>query len=197
MRRLLACLLTLVASGASAQDNMYAGLGFGEFDYQEEYTDPVLGVMVGDSVSSYKIFGGFEFNDYFAIEISYGKTDSIVSSGSGVDAIAGPYFYQLDLEYTKTALRAVGQLPIGDFVLLGGLGYFSSDGDVDEYFDVACCGQFGNEGSLSDDGMLAQLGVEWRFGRFGTRYALRLEYETWDMTSVDANTVGLAFSYGF
>ena len=45
--------------------------------------------------------------------------------------------------------------------------------------------------------MTALLGVEWRFGRFGTRYGLRLEYEWWDIDAVSTSAVGLAFSYGF
>jgi hypothetical protein len=175
---------------------MYVGLGYGEFDYEEQFVDPILG-QVSDSVPSYKLFGGFEFNDHLAIEISYGKTDSIVKSAS-VDVFPfGNIDYQLDMEFTKTALRAVGQLPLDSVVLLASLGYFSADGDVDEFIGTECCGAEASEGSLSDDGMMAQLGVEWRFGRFGARYGLRLEYEWWDMSDVDTSTVGLAFTYGF
>jgi hypothetical protein len=178
-----------------AQENIYAGIGYGEFDYEEQFVDPVLG-RVADTVAAYKIFGGFEFNDYFSIEMSYGKDESIVQSGPAFFPGAGSGIYQLDMEFTKTALRAIGQLPLEPVVLMAGLGYFSTDGDVDEFFFTACC-QFANELATNDNGMMAQLGVEWRFGRFGARYALRLEYEWWDMSEVDASTVGLAFSYGF
>jgi hypothetical protein len=196
MRLLLACLLSLVAWGAAAQENIYAGLGFGEFSYEEQFTDANFG-KVSETVSAYKLFGGFEVNDYFAVEVSYGKDDSIVRSTTGFSPQFGEVFYQFDLEYTKTALRAVGQLPFESIALLGGLGYFSADGDLDELLVAECCGADALESSLSDSGMMALLGVEWRFGRFGARYALRLEYEWWDMSDVDASTVGLAFSYGF
>lgn len=196
MRRLLVCLMTLAASGVAAQENVYVGLGIGEFDYEEQFVDPILG-QVSDTVSAYKLFGGFEFNDYLAVEISYGKDDSIIDSESVVIPPFGNVFYRIDMEFTKTALRAVGQLPLDSIVLLAGIGYFSSEGDLEEFFDVETQGQFANEISLNDDGMTAMLGVEWRFGRFGTRYALRAEYEWWDMSEVDASTVGLAFSYGF
>jgi hypothetical protein len=195
MRRLLACLLVSIATNAHAQENMYVGFGYGQFDYEENFVDPLLG-QVSDSVPSYKLFGGFEFNEHVAVEISYGKDDSIIKSAPAFSLDCGSGTYQLDLEFTKTALRAVGQLPLGSIVLQAGAGYFSADGDIDQFFVGGPC-NFADESSLSDDGMMAQLGVEWRFGRFGARYALRLEYEWWDMSDVDASTVGLAFSYGF
>ena len=110
----------------------------------------------------------------------------------------GNVFYQVDIEFTRTALRAVGMLPLEPIVLMASLGYFSTDGDLDEFIALECCPPpFASESSLNDNGMMAQLGAEWRFGRFGARYAFRLEYEWWDMTDVDSSTVGLAFSYGF
>jgi len=44
---------------------------------------------------------------------------------------------------------------------------------------------------------MAQLGIEWRFGRFGTGFGVRLEYEWWDISDVDASTVGAGISYRF
>lgn len=197
MRRLAASLLAMLASGAAAQDNIYAGIGYGEFDYEEQFVDPLAG-QVADSVPAYKIFGGFEFNDYFALEMSYGKDESVVQSATTDIPPFGNVFYQVDIEFTKTALRAVGQLPLEPVFLLASVGYYSAEGDFDEFIILECCPPpLAAEGSLNDNGMMAQLGVEWRFGRFGSRYAIRLEYEWWDMSDVDASTVGLAFSYGF
>jgi hypothetical protein len=88
-------------------------------------------------------------------------------------------------------------LPFDSFVLLGGLGYFSASGDFAEYAVIECCGPETAAGSFEDDGMMAQFGVEWRFGRFGTSYGIRLEYEWWDLSGVDSSTLGLAFTYGF
>jgi hypothetical protein len=197
MRRVLACLLASMASVAGAQEGVYVGIGFGEFDFEETFVDPVFGRPVGDTVDSYKLFGGFEINQYFAIEVSYGKDDSSQQSVSTNIPPYGDVFYLLDIDFTKTAVRAVGQLPLGSVVLLAGLGYASTEEDVTEYFELECCGAGASSTSFSDDGMMAQLGVEWRLGRFGTRYAFRLEYEWWDIDGLDSSTVGLAFSYGF
>ena len=199
MRRLLAIVLASMVSVAGAQtESVYVGLGYGEFDFEEQFVNEVTGRPVADTVSSYKLFGGFEINQYFAIEVSYGKDDSSQQSTVTTVPPFGEVFYVIDVDFTKTAVRAVGQLPIGSsVVLLAGLGYFSADQDFAEFAQLECCGPVANSGSFSDDGMMAQLGVEWRFGRFGTRYGFRLEYEWWDMSDIDASTVGLAFSYGF
>ena len=197
MRRLLACLLASMVSVGHAQEGVYIGLGYGEFDFEEQFVDEVLGRPVSDSVSSYKLFGGFEINQYFAIEVSYGRDDSSQQSISTNFPSVGDVFYLVDIDFTKTAVRAVGQLPLDSVVLLAGLGYFSADQDFAEFAQLECCGPVSNSGTVSLDGMMAQLGVEWRFGRFGTRYGFRLEYEWWDMNEIDASTVGLAFSYGF
>jgi len=201
MRRVLACLLTLLASGAAAQENIYVGLGFGEFDYEEQFVDQVLG-QVSDSASTYKVFGGFGFNDYFAIEISYAKVEDIEQSGTmdNLSCGTGPCGVvnsQLGIEYTTTSLAAVGQLPLESVAFLGGLGYFSSSADFVQNYQTECCGSFADGGEINDNGMMAMVGIEWRFGRFGSRYAFRLEYEWWDMADVDTSAVGLGFSYGF
>lgn len=196
MRRTCLCLLACAATVAEAQESVYVGLGFGQYDYEEQFDDPILG-QVSDSVDSYKLFGGFELNDYFAIEVSYGKDDNIEQSGSGNFVGFGDVFYQVDIEYKKTAVRAVGMLPFESVVLLGGIGYFSAEADFSEFIATELQGSATGGGTINDDGLMAQLGVEWRFGRFGTRYGIRLEYEWWDQSDVDASTIGLALSYGF
>ena len=96
-----------------------------------------------------------------------------------------------------TNLSAVGQLPLEWGVLMAGLGYYSSENDFVEELMADCCGSITNGNSISDNGVSAMLGIEWRFGRFGTRYGVRLEYEWWDISSVDASAIGIGFSYGF
>jgi hypothetical protein len=196
MRRLLVCLFAFAGSLAEAQESIYVGLGFGQFSYEEEFLDPVFGT-VSDSVASWKLFGGFEVNDYLALEVSYGVDDSIEQSGSATILPFGDITAQLDIDLKKTSFKAVGRLPFDSFVLLGGLGYFSASGDFAEYAVIECCGTETAAGSFEDDGMMAQFGVEWRFGRFGTSYGIRLEYEWWDLSGVDSSTLGLAFTYGF
>lgn len=195
-RGLAALLCLLVAMPVLAQEGVYAGIGLGNFDYEEHMDDPFVG-KISDTVSSYKIFGGFEFNDYIAIEISYGKTGTIRKSGSRFSPTLGNVDATLKLDFTNTILMAVGQWPHDWGVLLGGLGYYSYDNKFKQNATTECCGAFANEGTISDQGATAMLGIEWRIGRFGAKVGVRLEYEWLDINGADASTLGVGLSYGF
>jgi hypothetical protein len=192
----LALVCALFGGAASAQEGIYVGIGLGNFDYQENFVDPLLG-RVSDNVSTTKIFGGFEINDFFAIEINYAETSDISRRVSGVAPVFGNFDYTFTTDFTMTSLKAVGQYPKDWGVLLGGLGYYTSDNDFRETAVFDCCGTDTNAGEFRDNGLAAMLGIEWRFGRFGARYGVRLEYEWWDIDLLDTSAAGLAFSYGF
>ena len=196
MRIVTALLLALLGTAAYAQEGIYAGVGLGSFDYEEQISDSVFGA-IADKVSSYKVYGGFEISDYFAIEMSYGKTSDIIERRSGNDPTLGMVTADFVIDYTTTALRAVGQVPLDWGVLLAGIGFYSSESDFRELLTAECCGSLSNAGSFAEDGLMAQLGIEWRFGRFGTGFGVRLEYEWWDISDVDASTVGAGISYRF
>jgi hypothetical protein len=194
--RFVALFCAVFGAAAHAQEGIYVGVGLGNFDFQESFTDPLLG-RVGDKVKVSKIFGGFEINDYLAIEIAYGETSDLSQSVMANFPSLGNVNYSLTQDFTMTSLKGIGQYPMDWGALLGGLGYFSSENDFRESGTADCCPPLSNSGTISDNGMAAMLGVEWRFGRFGTRYAFRLEYEWWDMDLSDSSAVGVAFSYGF
>jgi opacity protein-like surface antigen len=191
-----AILGAITGAAVNAQEGIYVGIGFGNFDYREKFIDSLLG-RVADETSIYKILGGFEINDYLAIEINYGQTSDLVQSVTGDFPPLGNLSYTLSQDFTMTSLKAIGQYPMDWGALLGGVGYYSSENDYLEFGTADCCDPVSNGGTFRDEGMAAMVGIEWRFGRFGTRYAFRLEYEYWDIDLVDTSAVGLAFSYGF
>jgi hypothetical protein len=197
MRRLLALLLVSAVSIAEAQETGYVGLSFGSFDYEEEFVDSILGRQVSDSIDFYKVFGGFEINQYFGIEVGYGKAGDVEEAASVTDLDFGDGTYQLDMDLTITAVKAVAFLPKEWGALLGGLGYYSSELDFRESVFFETGDSFAASGTINDDGMMAIVGIEWRFGRFGARYGVRLEYEWMDMDSVEASAVSLGAFYGF
>ena len=201
MRTLLVLFLAPLASTAFAQDSIYVGIGFGDFDYSESTGDLILGKVAANGARE-KIFGGFEFNEHFTLEVSYSKTGDLTDSNTTSllldnDTVPDEVTGTLTTDFTITTLNAIGQLPFDWGALMGGLGYFSSDSGFSAVATAECCGMLSNSGSISDNGLSAMLGAEWRFGRFGTRYGVRLEYEWWDMADVDTSMIGLAFSYGF
>jgi len=195
MRAAIFILLALVGLPAFAQEGVFVGLGLGSFDYADSTSDPFFGKR-SDTVSSYKFFGGFEFNDHVAIEIGYGSSQDIQESVSGTDSSLGNFTSSTSTAFTSTTFKIVGQFPLDWGVLIGGLGYFDADTDVKLQF-ISDAGSFNADGSLTDNGLMAMLGVEWRFGRFGLGYGVRLEYEWWDVTDADASTIGVGISYRF
>jgi len=201
MRSILFLVLTGLATAAAAQESIYVGIGFGQFDYAESTGDLIIG-DISDTASSKKLFGGFEINDNFTLEINYAKTDDLRHSNSTEllidgDDIPDLVTASLQTDFTITSLNAVGQVPFDWGALLGGIGYFTAESDFSAYAVAECCGSLSNSGSINDNGLMAMLAVEWRFGRFGSRYGIRLEYEWWDMSDIDTSSVGLGISYGF
>lgn len=196
MRTFVILMIGLAAPAAYPQEGMYVGLGAGAFDYEQNVGDGIFGALA-ETGSAYKLFGGFEFTDNFGAEISYGKTVNLDSMRRGSVAPIGDYVGFTDYEFSSTALKAVGQLPREWGALIGGLGFFSIDADLTRGLDAACCVPETRGFSITDDGMLAMLGIEWRFGRFGTGYGVRLEYEWWDLDGADASSLGLGLSFRF
>ena len=197
MRRLLVLSFALAGTTtAFAQESIYVGIGVGTFDYQESFVSSIVG-RVADEVTIRKLMGGFEFNEHLALEINYAKTDDIRESGTQNVPPFGDVTDNLAQDFTITSLTAVGQLPFEWGALLAGLGYFSSENDFTDTLTSDCCDPSIIGGKINDDGLTGLLGIEWRFGRFGTRYAVRLEYQWWDLSDADSSAAGLTFSYGF
>lgn len=188
-------LLLLVAGSAVAQEGIYIGLGLGNFDYKENFVDPLYG-RVSDNTMYTKLFAGFEINRHFALEISYGSTDKIKADAVVDDPNFGIVTGTFRSDFTITALKALGQWPFDFAVVMAGLGYYTADNGVHDLQQAACC-RVNSNYTVRNDGLTGMVGLERRWGRFGTRWGLRLEYEWWDIAEVDASNIGLGLSYGF
>lgn len=196
MRAMAIVVLALAASPAFAQEGMYVGLGFGGFDYEENAAFLAPSPFEG-TVSSLKVYGGFEFNPNFGFEIRYGVTDEIGQNFSGTDPLAGDFSGRIGIDFTTTSAVAMGFLPKDWGALFGGIGYFSSDSDAALQLTADCCGTINDSISVSDEGLMALLGIEWRFGRFGTGVGIRLEYEWLDVDAASGSTLGIGVAYRF
>lgn len=196
MRTLVLVLLATFASPGLAQEGIYVGIGLGNFDYTEGSAffapDPL-----NDSVSAWKVYGGFELNDHVAFEIRYGATSQIEQTFSGTDPELGNYTARFETDFAITSVLAMGVLPKEWGALFGGLGYFDAPADADFDLTTDCCEPVSNGISVDDNGVAAVLGIEWRFGRFGTGVGVRLEYEWLDVDDADASTLGLGIAYRF
>lgn len=138
----------LVAPAAFAQSqvqgqNVYLGAGAGVANFEDNVEVQDLGdVDIDDDGTAYKFFGGYRFNQNFAIEGGYRNFG---------DADAGPFTVETD----GFDAEAVGLLPVGPFDLFakaGGIlwdtnGSGSVPGDSGEAFTYGVGGQL-NVGSL-------------------------------------------------
>jgi OmpA-OmpF porin, OOP family len=114
----------LAAHQASARGPFYVGASAGRSDIDNEIAFPGLitsGTADGKN-TGYKIFGGYEFNPYFGVEISLVDLGKVKYSGSylGVPVTGGK------VEVTGLNGSAVGIVPVSQsFSLFGKLGIFA------------------------------------------------------------------------
>lgn len=109
----------MAAAPAAAQ--AYIGFGAGKSDYDSGNMIPdlITSGSVDGKDTGYKIFGGYQFNPYFAVEVAYVDLGKASYSGNfGVAPVTGG-----SLETWGLNASAVGILPVGaHFELFGKLG---------------------------------------------------------------------------
>ncbi|HWK52238.1 MAG TPA: porin family protein, partial [Steroidobacter sp.] len=110
---------------AEIQPGFYVGAGVGSatIELDEDFDD----FKFDASDTAFKVFGGYNFNQYFAIEAAYfdgGKPEETVISVPG---------FRGTVEAGTTGLIAsvIGRLPIGDYVsVYGKLGFASYEAEI-------------------------------------------------------------------
>jgi OOP family OmpA-OmpF porin len=112
----VAAALALVAAPAMADDEagFYAGVGAGVFGVEadDDDVDAALNDIFDEDDTGFRVFGGWQFNQYFGIEAGY-------DSGAGVDKTLGDITTDgieadLDIDVSGFDVMLVGTLPIGD-----------------------------------------------------------------------------------
>jgi Outer membrane protein beta-barrel domain len=161
----------LLGSTAWSQENLsiegpYFGASIGAFDYSHN-----LGgfFRFSDTASIGSIYGGYRFNDRWAVEGSYGNTSTLTGR---------PFGIPLSADFAFMEVRGLAHF--GN--LYTGVGYWNSD--------VSRSGFSLGAPELRDDSDVSLLlGGEWSFRRDWT---FRLEYELFDTRTLgmtDESTV--------
>ena len=170
MKKYLICLglsLALVqAAAAQDRSGAYLGGSVGSFSYEEE--DEGLGI-IDDKAAAYRIMGGYRFNDNFAVEGGWGKTDDLEGGFTETIPPFGTFTASVVGEFEILTVRALGFLPFEKVSLLGGVGYF--DADIDASVSVRGPISLGGplDASGSDDGATVVGGLEFNFERIDIR----------------------------
>ena len=222
MRFLLAFFLLLASLHAAAQQRglgLYAGVGIGKFQFEEDHgplsvevDDRVLDGIVGnatqnisirsarldDSELSLKIFGGWNITGNLGVEVSYGRANELTSTYTeqvGDVTVSANLSTDLDI---GTA-RVMGYLPFRVGAFFGGLGYFSAETSSTQNVGLVVSGVGSVQnavslgGSATDNGPTAIVGFQWALPTF----VLRTDYELLDMNAGSAATISAGISLQF
>jgi OOP family OmpA-OmpF porin len=151
-------LLVLPGASAGEDSRWYLGFGIGSSDDD----------LLSESDTGIKLFGGYEFNQYFGVETAFVDLGEFLGF----------------LEQYGWALEVVGSLPVGEkFTLFAKAGMFS--------WDLEVFGETVEDGNDSTFGV----GGQWAFAE---HWAVRGEYEQFNDISggdVDLFSVGLLYRF--
>lgn len=195
MKYVLAAALLALGCGASVAraDNergFYAGAGVGQFNVKIDDIDDADEAIerLDDDDAAWKIFAGYRFNPYIALEAAYidfGNPRSHFSASGS----SGDYKVSLD----GFAPYLIGSLPLGPVELFAKVGYYYYD--VKTAVDLDDLGGNVFRSSKSDQDFLYGVGVGMTF--FDHLHA-RLEYERIEAEQLDdADALWLSAAWRF
>lgn len=125
---LIGALVLALPSAAMAQgftgadSGWYLGGGIGQSQIDVDLSDSEPGTTLDDKGTSFRIFGGYQFNKHFGVELGYSDLGEAKGNEPGFGAFA--------FEAKAWDLVAVGTLPLANsFSLIGKLGFYK--GDID------------------------------------------------------------------
>jgi OOP family OmpA-OmpF porin len=190
---LVLAVLVGVSTAARAQEIQggYVGLSAGYFDYQE--SAEAVGIPISDSTSSYRVFGGYQFNDYYAVEAGWEATGDIKEGISFMDPDFGNVSFNVRADYEIATVRVLAMAPLQTMSIFGALGYYDSTLSVslrlqDNLGTLEASDQSDGDGVTIAGGMLFEF----------DRFAIRGEYEWFDTDgNVDAYNIGVSILFRF
>jgi OOP family OmpA-OmpF porin len=172
-------LVGMFASASALADvpaGFYAGAGVGKASIEDDDT----GFDADDT--AFKVFGGYNFNRNFAVEVSYfdgGNPDDRFGIGS------------IEASLTGLNFSALGRLPVNDvFSVFGKIGFAA--------YDVEAKGRIGNTVVASDDDSDEDLsyGIGAAFN-LGPSFEVRGEYEAIDVSGGSFDVLSVSGVYKF
>jgi len=194
-RAIVAALLITLGgfSGAAQADNeqgLYLGAGVGQFNVNIDTIEDA-GQAIGeldDEDTSFKVFGGWRFNPFFALELAY-----IDFGNPGSDFQIGGLTGSTEVGVDGFAPYVIGTIPLGFFELFGKVGYYFYDVDLEVNSDSSGLPDF--DSSSSEEDLLYGGGVGVTLFE---HLNVRLEYERIDSDVLDdADAIWLSGAWRF
>jgi OOP family OmpA-OmpF porin len=151
------------AQAADSQPGFYAGVGIGTGSVE------VGAAGFDENDTAFKIFGGYSFNQHFAVELTYldgGAPEMTVSDGFDTGSV--------ETELSGLNVAALGRIPLAEsFAIFGKLGITSYDAEVTGRINGQVIANL--KGSSEE----IMYGVGGSFS-FGPSFEMRAEYEMAD-----------------
>ncbi len=172
----LMTLATLCSSASQAGPNdhessWYAGINIGQMSID----DDANGLLVDDSATAYRLYGGFDFNRFFGVEVQYIDFGEV----SG-EAVIDNASVSATADANGFGVAGVGRIALGEqFNLTGRLGYLAWDADTQAA---------GLSGGDSDKDIFLGAGAEWIVS---DQWVLGFDLERYKLDDVDVNVWSL------
>ena len=130
-----------------------------------------------DTPFSIKVFGGYEFNENFAVDVAYFSTLQ--------DAEDDVFGFPVEISLDGFIIRGVGAYPTSDnFSILGSIGFWDGDAEASA---------FGTSATASEDGLTLGVGGKYRF----ESVSIRGEFEWFDSDeTIWTILVGVQVNFG-
>ncbi|MGH8660995.1 MAG: outer membrane beta-barrel protein [Burkholderiales bacterium] len=178
----------LAAPPVSAQGPFYVGGSVGQSDIDDEAAIPALitSGTVDSKKTAFKIFGGYQFDPNFGLELSYVDLNSASYSGTffGDPVISGK------VELWGFNFSAVGTLPVSPtFALFGKAGLFFWEAKASDITG-------GIPFSATDDGVDLSIGLGMSVN-LTKNVSVRAEWERFmtDVADADLLSIGIAVRF--
>lgn len=175
--RVLACSSLLISPHAVAEGHWFIGGAAGAAQVDEDFD----GLPLDDNASSFRLYGGYRFNDYLAVEGAYVDLGEFEQS---FNIIGLPVNLSADADGFAAAV--MGAVPLGErFDLEGRLGLFFWDGRA-------------SAGTLaadpSDENLFLGLGASFDLSR---NIAVTGDWTRYELEDVEADVFTIGFRINF
>ena len=207
---LVAVLLTLApVSEGYAQQDWYVGAAFGESDANYSAADltgdlasrgwTITDASTNDTDTAWKVYGGLEVTDYFAVELGFVELGEVGTRYSAsippndIDSLLGDTFEVHPYLGKGWVAAGVFNWPFSNdqFAFLAKAGVFAWEADIDVWVDSGGTGSVSGDDSGTD--MMYGIGVEWRLD---PNWSITAEWERYRLNDwVDVPMIGLKWSF--
>ena len=187
-----------LSSAEASEERFYIGINYGMSKYDTGISNLTGSAKLDEEDSAIKIYGGFEFNDWFALELHHVDLGEATLKGNTGDQfmLDGDLFVfavdnaKLTFEGTSIGLSAVFKLPVSETIMP----YIKAG--LQQWDAKVSASSPGISSSISDDGTDPFFGLGLGIA-LSDNFSVRGEYEryTFDEDDVEYLSAGVVYRF--